>query len=42
MATSLVPKEKKFFGTQRLWGAFGKVVLTGWVGMFIGVRSVTQ
>jgi len=37
MATSLVPKEKQFFGTQRLWGAFGKVVLTGWVGMFIGV-----
>jgi len=37
MATSLVPKETQFFGTQRLWGAFGTVVLAGWVGMVIGV-----
>ena len=37
MATSLVPKEKQLFGTQRLWGAFGTVVLAGWVGMVIGV-----
>lgn len=37
MAIWLVPKEKQFFGAERLWVAFGRLLLTGWVGLVVGV-----